>query len=291
MPAVNIFARRDHPSLSDPRNPIYIVGFCVVGITVLSLAVWLSIRFHRKRCTAKREESRGAAFLSVRGVVSEKDERNHMTQTNFSRERIDSSVVLPDKVLTRPPRTREEIVQFHRQSGTMPQPFAQKPFAFALSAASPVYPSSPTRSSFLSFGSSSNRASRLSVYSVMSATSSIDTNGTTRKVRQLFNPVLPDELLLSRVGEELTLVQSFDDGWCLVGRENSVFAVPAKSLFKKGDASDDVELGVVPAWCFLKPVQGHKTERPVRNSSLGITVQMTGPNFSSRGEVMSWSNF
>jgi hypothetical protein len=124
----------------------------------------------------------------------------------------------------------------------------------------------------------------------MSATSSIDTSGTTRKARQLFDPVLPDELLLSRVGEELTLVQSFDDGWCLVGRENSIFAVPAKSLFKK-DASSDVELGVVPAWCFLKPVQGHRTERPVRSSSLGITVQMTGPNVFSRGEVMSWSNF
>jgi hypothetical protein len=125
----------------------------------------------------------------------------------------------------------------------------------------------------------------------MSAYSTVDTTGSTRKVRQIFDPVLPDELLLSGVGEELTLVQSFDDGWCLVGREHSTFAAPAKSLFKKGDVNNDVELGVVPAWCFIKPVQGLKTERPVRSSSLGITVQMTGPAFSSRDAVLSWSNF
>ena len=210
-------------------------------------------------------------------------------RTGFSRNQINSSIILPDKVLTRPPKTREEVVDFHRQSGTFPQPFSAKPFSFALSAASPT-PSSPTQGSFISFGSSSNRASRLSMYSVVSAYSTVDTTGTTRKVRQIFDPVLPDELL-PRVGEELTLVQSFDDGWCLVGRENSSFVGPAKSLFKKGDVNNDVELGVVPAWCFIKPVQGFRTDRPVRSSSLGITVQMTSPGFSSRDAVLSWSNF
>jgi len=212
------------------------------------------------------------------------------TQTSFSRNQINSSVILPDKVLIRPPRTPEEVVNFHRQSGTFPQPFSAKPFSFALSAASST-PSSPTEGSFPSFGSSSHPGSRLSMYSVMSAHSTIDTTGATRKVRRIFDPVLPDELLLSRVGEELTVVQSFDDGWCLVGRENSTFIAPAKSLFKKGDVNNDVELGVVPAWCFIKLVQGLKTERPVRSSSLGITVQMTGPGFSSRDAVLSWSNF
>jgi hypothetical protein len=32
-----------------------------------------------------------------------------------------------------------------------------------------------------------------------------------RKVRQLFSPVLPDELVLS-LGEKVTLVKAFDDG-------------------------------------------------------------------------------
>jgi len=56
-------------------------------------------------------------------------------------------------------------------------------------------------------------------------------------------------------------------------------------------AESEVELGVVPAWCFLKPVKGLRAERPVRSTSLGITVQMDGPSFSSRDEILSWSNF
>lgn len=285
--------RRDwHSSTSDPLNPIYIAGYCVAGVAVLSLAVWLLVHLFRQCSAAKREESRGAAFLSVRGVVNEQSEKERSIQPGFSRTQINSSVILPDKVLARPPRTREEVIEFHRQSGTFPRPFSAKPFSFALSAGSQTDPSSPTQGSLLSFGSSSNPGSRLSVYSVMSAYSSVDTTGCRRKVSQMFNPVLPDELLLSHVGEELTLVQSFDDGWCLVGRENSVFASPPKSLFKGETNNDvDVELGVVPAWCFIKPVKGLRTERPVRSSSLGITVQMTSPAFSSRDAVLSWSNF
>jgi hypothetical protein len=129
----------------------------------------------------------------------------------------------------------------------------------------------------------------------MSTNSSVDSNpttGTARKIRQLFNPVLPDELLVARVGEQLTVVQSFDDGWCLAGREHGTFVATAKSLFKQNVAPEsEVELGVVPAWCFLKPVAGLRAERPVRSTSLGITVQMSGPGFSSRDEINSWSNF
>lgn len=117
------------------------------------------------------------------------------------------------------------------------------------------------------------------------------TTGTARKVRQVFDPVLPDEILIA-MGEQLTVVQSFDDGWCLAGRQNSTFVSNAKSLFRQNVAPEsDVELGVVPAWCFLKPAPGLRAERPVRSTSLGITVQMSGPGFSSRDEINSWSNF
>jgi hypothetical protein len=99
-----------------------------------------------------------------------------------------------------------------------------------------------------------------------------------RKVRQLFSPVLPDELVIS-LGEKVTLVKAFDDGWCIVGRD---------SLIKAGE----VEMGAVPVWCFVKPVKGLKASRPVRTTSLGVTVQIdAGPGFSSREEVISWSNF
>jgi hypothetical protein len=113
--------------------------------------------------------------------------------------------------------------------------------------------------------------------SILSAASSI-LGAEGRKVRQLFTPVLPDELVLS-LGEKVTVVTPFDDGWCIVGRD---------SLLKAGE----IEMGAVPAWCFVKPVKGLKASRPMRTSSLGVTVQLdAGPGFSSREEVISWSNF
>ena len=75
MPVVKMLTRRDHSSVSDPLNPIYIAGFCIAGVVVLSLTIWLLVHFIRKWSAAKRKESRDAAFLSVRGVVSEKDEK------------------------------------------------------------------------------------------------------------------------------------------------------------------------------------------------------------------------
>ena len=115
--------------------------------------------------------------------------------------------------------------------------------------------------------------------------------GATRKVRQDFDPVLPDEILI-KLGEQLTIVQSFDDGWCVVGREGGSLVQTAKSLFKSAPATElDVELGVVPAWCFLKPVKGLRAERPVRSTSLGITVNINAPGHTERGELHSWSNF
>ncbi|RDB25827.1 hypothetical protein Hypma_006477 [Hypsizygus marmoreus] len=298
MPVLTSFVRR--AEFSSPSNPIYIAGFCIVGAILLGLSIWILIRFQRKRAAAKREENRGAAFLSVRGLVkegeatqgNEKEQYDSFTaQSNtFSREKVDASIVMPDKVLARPPKisikTSDDVINFHRQSGTSPQAFTAKPFSFALSA-SPTL--SPNRQSFMSGISSVSR------FSVISSNSSIDSNpttGTARKVRQLFEPVLPDELLLARAGEQVTLVQSFDDGWCLVGREGSTFIASAKSLFKQNVPQEsDVELGVVPAWCFLKPVQGLRAERPIRSTSLGITVELSRPGFSSREECISWSNF
>lgn len=167
---------------------------------------------------------------------------------------------------------------------SMPTP---KPFSFALGAGNRGSVIKADRSSFLSVGS------RYSILSTLSTASSIDSSSspTARKVRQVFNPILPDELTVTP-GERLTLVQSFDDGWCVVGRENKAAQGIRTKLFKKEEEdNDNVELGVIPAWCFIKPVKGLKAERPVRSTSLGITVQMDGPGFSSREELISWSNF
>jgi hypothetical protein len=213
----------------------------------------------------------------------------------FSREQLTRSVILPEKVLMRPTRgaTNQDILDFHRESGTFP-----KPFTFALTATSPpLAADGAPRASWVRYSSASSLSNRFSVISSSSSVDSTPTAGTPRKVRQLFSPVLPDELLLTSLGERLTVVQAFDDGWVVVGRANSAFAASAnKSLFKSASgasAEADVELGVVPSWCFLKPVKGLRAERPVRSTSLGITVQMDGPGpgFSSRDDILSWSNF
>lgn len=232
----------------------------------------------------------------------------------FSRSQITSCIILPEKALTRTSRAaaNDDIINYHRQTGTFPRPFAPAPPSFSLTPPrSSILNPNSKRSSFglsapfptfarHSFASSERSLSRFSVSSAASSSaSSLQATGHFRKVRQLFNPVLPDELLLTRVGERLTVVQSFDDGWCVVGRDGAVpkAASGPKSLFKSstdsaaGDADPNVELGMVPAWCFLKPVKGLRAERPVRSTSLGITVQMDGPGFASREEVISWSNF
>ncbi|KAF9525682.1 hypothetical protein CPB83DRAFT_521665 [Crepidotus variabilis] len=295
-------------------NPIYIVGIVIICLLFLAAAVWLGRRYFLKRQRAS-QDSNDVGFLSVKGLVPETSmeekglQRSATQKTAFSRDQMNATIPMPERTL--PPRrpgpgaTREEIIEYHRQSGILPSSFAPaKPFAFVLN-------SSPTRSSFssdenkrgskirnsiMSFAGGSNSGSnRQSVFSLMSTqTSSSDiqaSQGLTRKVRQIFSPVLPDELLLTKVGEPLTIVQSFDDGWCVVGRENPFKNTQQTSLFKSASASEDanVELGCVPAWCFLKPVKGLRAERPMRSSSLGITVNMDGP--ASRNDLMSWSNF
>lgn len=199
------------------------------------------------------------------------------------------SVVLPHQTLTRPDATNDEIMRYHMASGTMTRPFSSA----ASTLVHPTSPKDPTsrpvsivsfqsaaggglsprRASFFSFGNP-----RASVASSMLSNVSSMFGVEGRKVRQLFSPVLPDELVIS-LGEKVTLVKAFDDGWCIVGRD---------SLIKAGE----VEMGAVPVWCFVKPVKGLKASRPVRTTSLGVTVQIdAGPGFSSREEVISWSNF
>jgi len=295
---------RDDKTSSPVLNPIYIVGFVLVGVALLGLLVWLAIRTHRRRAVSKREENRGAAFLSVRGLVKngepEKSSQSGIAPRRhdmLSRDRINCpSVVLPAKTLTRPtpqsPSLHQDVMEHHRQSDTFPKPFS---FALAVGTGSPrsppCSPNSPGRTS-VARSSISSRNSRYSVRSSTSSVGSGPTTGTTRKVRQLFTPILPDELVLRHVGDQLTVINSFDDGWCLVGRENGFIT---SRLFKSTPPSspqgNNVELGVVPAWCFIKPTLGLRAERPVRASSLGITVQVEAPGNASRNEVISWSNF
>ncbi|KAF8595717.1 hypothetical protein BDV93DRAFT_528478 [Ceratobasidium sp. AG-I] len=98
-----------------------------------------------------------------------------------------------------------------------------------------------------------------------------------RKILTVFPPLLPDELVLG-LGEKVTLLQTFDDEWCVVGR----------------DRFGEVEIGAVPAYVFTKVKTGDKMPRPMRSTSLGVQIEMSsapGAHWSSREEVISWSNF
>ena len=128
----------------------------------------------------------------------------------------------------------------------------------------------------------------MSGYSSAPSSASTSLTGQPRKIRQLFDPVLPDELTV-RLHERVTLVQTFDDAWCVVGRVAPAQAAQQTSLFRPAEAA--VDMGVVPAWVFIKPVKGLRAERPIRSTSLGITVRIDAPGFSSRDECISWSNF
>jgi hypothetical protein len=282
MPALYLVPRSNSSSSSTftIQSPIIIAGLTIIILIFCGVSSWLGFRIYQKRAAAKRESRMGAAFLSVKGVVVDgpgNEKGVHPSTDGFSRHKIDSTVILPQKALINSAVSRSAL----------PRPFTRTPSPSAGVRLADVNHIGPrelpqSRNSFMSTNSYSH-------FSFMSATSTISTtSGTTRKVRQRFEPVLPDELL-PVLGERLTVVRSFDDGWCVVGRENSTFAHSAKSLFKSQEPGDHIEIGVVPAWCFLKQVKGLRAERPIRSSSLGVTVNMDGP--SSRNELISWSNF
>lgn len=124
-----------------------------------------------------------------------------------------------------------------------------------------------------------------------------------RPVRQAFEPSLPDELALRR-GEYITVIQSFDDGWFLVARDApspsrtsriSSWTKKGKEKEKEKETSktdgDDVDIGLVPAWVFVKPLKGVTVTRPMRSSSLNaLNLDHQGLG-DGRGNIISWSLF
>ncbi|PVG04251.1 hypothetical protein CPB86DRAFT_792962 [Serendipita vermifera] len=135
-----------------------------------------------------------------------------------------------------------------------------------------------------------------------------------KTVVRTFAPLLPDELVL-RPGEELAVLQEFDDGWCVVAREglgsNGEPAPPGldvddvSSPVVGGDASSAtgsssssrkrvLEMGTCPCWVFEEnlPPEGEFT-RPMRSTSLSVTVSMRVPqgpgSHSGSGSAMNGS--
>ncbi|KAG2347933.1 hypothetical protein BDR05DRAFT_593219 [Suillus weaverae] len=274
------------------RN-VYIVGFTLAGLLVAASLMLLALKFFRHKLQAKRAEERGAAFLNVRGVV--RDMNEPVSQFLQS-----TTVVFPQKVVVpRPAQIARPSRHDHVSSSEVPAAYAAPlPRPRALSNLNPSHPRH-SRSSSISSG-----YSRLSPqlppglrpsHSRESSLSSASPKA--RPVRQFFQPVLPDELPLSRVGEQLHVLQSFDDGWCLVVQNNSPRSRSSLSIFNPSRLSarvessgDNVQLGFVPAWVFIKPVKGLRVERPIRSSSAGL-LQAGVDAAELRDSVISWSNF
>ncbi|KAL4252564.1 hypothetical protein ABKN59_004994 [Abortiporus biennis] len=253
---------------------IIIAGIVVACVIFVGVLVWLGIRRYRKKASAKREEKLGSGFLAVRGVKREDGQDGLAVKGNlFSRDGLSGNVVLPEKAVLPPDASKEQIIEHYSAEGTLPRPFA--PYMGdndTLTPPSPVADKRSSTASWMSFGRhsflSANSSPRFSVASTVSSSN----GGGQRKVHQIFNPVLPDELVIS-LGEHLTIVNSYDDGWCIVGR----------------DGLSGPELGAVPAWCFIKSSPGLRAERPLRTTSLGVTINLDVPD--TRSNLVSWSNF
>ncbi|EGN98931.1 hypothetical protein SERLA73DRAFT_181659 [Serpula lacrymans var. lacrymans S7.3] len=308
----SVFSRDDEatgtPSQAAPSTPssIYIIGFVLAPLVLLSTILWLSIRWYRRRVRTTQREKPSGAFLSIRGLVKIlngeggeiQEKSTDLSQVRkpgvtpageFSRANMTSSIVFPDKVITRTPRSprlssHRNSLRLSRETTRSPRPSQrssqQSPSPFRHDSGS-----SRPRISILRFDSASPNRS-----SVISSRGSSSSSSISRTVRQQFEPVLPDELRV-RNGEHLVILQSFDDGWCSVGREPKRVSVLIPAAFRpKTSDSNSVELGVVPAWIFTKPMRGVYAERPLRSSSLAGASDLL-PDGPPREAVVSWSNF
>lgn len=292
-----LFSRSGSTDASDAppiSRTIYIVGFTLAGLLAVASIMWLALRFFRRKLQAKRTEERGAAFLNVRGVVRDMDEpfSQFLSQS--------ATVVFPQKVVVpRPAQIASPSRHDHASSSEVPAACATPlPRPRALSNLNPSHPRHSRGSSVSSgYSRSSPRLppGLCSLHSRESSRSSASPQ--VRAVRQFFQPVLPDELPLSRVGEQLHILQSFDDGWCLVAQNNSPRSRSSLSIFNPSRLSarvessgDNVQVGFVPAWVFIKPMKGLRAERPIRSFSAG-GLQPGVDTAESRDSVISWSNF
>ena len=65
----------DSTSNSNPVTPMVITGVAFACAMLAAVAVWLGIRAYRKHVRKQRSEERQGAFLTVKGVLSETDEK------------------------------------------------------------------------------------------------------------------------------------------------------------------------------------------------------------------------
>lgn len=212
----------------------------------------------------------------------------------FSRVGITPSLVLPQKSITRKPYPHGLSDKAVVLSRFEPSPaYSTLSFQHPLSNAS----SHPRTMSILNPAHSrhSRSSSGFSTYTPNSPPpglvrlSSVSTvfPSQPRPVHQLFEPALPDELALTRYGEGLVVLKSFDDGWCLVARDTSR---SFRASYLSTNNSDKVDIGLVPAWVFVERLEGNTITRPFRSTSVNALHLVQKP-VDARNAVISWSYF
>jgi len=241
------------------------------------------------RCCSRNERTRQP--VPVRIIIS----RHEYKFTHYVNSSQSTTITFPQK--PRPAQIANSPRHDHVSSSEVPAACAAPlPRPRVLSTLNPAHTRHSCASSVASGHSHlSPRPPGLRPHSRASSRSSASHQA--RSVRQFFQPVLPDELPLSRVGEQLHVLQSFDDGWCLVAQNNTNRSRSSLSIFNPSRLSarvessgDNVQLGFVPAWVFIKPTKGLRVERPIRSSSAGA-LQAGSDAPESRDAVISWSNF
>jgi len=140
---------------------------------------------------------------------------------------------------------------------------------------------SPTRAAF-QFGSKHSQKDSADVIPGGPDLASMGTDQ--RTVNLMFSPLLPDELVL-KLHEKVVVLETYDDGWCICARVHLGM----------------LEVGAIPEHCFEAQATGAGMDRPMRSSSLGVTVDLrvieemeSGGGRKKGGvrdSVMSWSNF
>jgi hypothetical protein len=163
------------------------------------------------------------------------------------------------------------------------------------------------RSSFM-FPAVRLAGNRTSIASVASSRSAIvfaknALSAMHKKALQPFEPLLPDEIPVN-VGDTLSLLQTFDDGWCVCavevdsgGGNGSGLAPPRTPTTK------EVKMGCAPLWVFERKSKNPGDHmRSMRSTSLAVTIEMTPSGAGiepagrvaapwQRNPVISWSNF
>ena len=163
-----------------------------------------------------------------------------------------------------------------------------------------AYPSTPWNQ---------QQTSASNYFNQMSDPSNSASESRMKTVVRSFAPLLPDELVL-RPGEELAVLQEFDDGWCVVAREGlgsngaptpPGLPDPEDAIVPAGDSSSTtgsstssrrrvLEVGTCPSWVFDEAASTNgEFARPMRSTSLGITVSMRLPPVPAPHSVLGGS--